>query len=337
MSELLAAAAAALGAPEVLVARSAAARASATGVTVDEILAAWAGGAAAPPAVAPTAPRPMEMAEVEEVAVVAPVIAPIAEPVAAAAVPLAAAPVPERVGVAEAARYPVVVTVPTVGLKERTTVTMPMWLVAAFLILPSFGLLRMAGDTQGIPCGEAGQLRVDRVSGAVINCDGTEFSGRPPPGAGDVVGTGGALFAGQVVSKANCSGCHGADGQGQGKFPALNGGSVVKTFSNCQDHIQWVTVGSRNWGKPTYGDLAKPVGGSGSNMPSFQGILTDEQIQTVVAYERIVHGGLALDEVLVDCGFVEAETTGSTVPGETGTTVAGETAAGSSTTSTTAL
>ncbi len=52
----LAAAAAAMGVPETLVKRSAEARARATGATVDDILAAWAGGAPAPTA-SPSAPE----------------------------------------------------------------------------------------------------------------------------------------------------------------------------------------------------------------------------------------------------------------------------------------
>ena len=44
MSELSAAAAAALGVPEAIVLRSAAARAADTGMSVDEVLSAWAGG-----------------------------------------------------------------------------------------------------------------------------------------------------------------------------------------------------------------------------------------------------------------------------------------------------
>ena len=69
MSELLAQAAAALNAPEAIVKRSAEARARAGGVTADEVLAAWAGGApvatapaaeAAAPAVAPVAEAPLE-------------------------------------------------------------------------------------------------------------------------------------------------------------------------------------------------------------------------------------------------------------------------------------
>jgi hypothetical protein len=63
----LAAAAAALGLPEVLVQRSAEARASETGASVDEIIAAWAGGA--PP---PEASSPVEQPPTEPTATVAP-------------------------------------------------------------------------------------------------------------------------------------------------------------------------------------------------------------------------------------------------------------------------
>jgi Cytochrome C oxidase, mono-heme subunit/FixO len=70
----LAAAAAALGVPEAIVQRSAAARATETGMTADEVLALWAGGGSAPAAPAPapaaaddepapdTAPAPAEPA-----------------------------------------------------------------------------------------------------------------------------------------------------------------------------------------------------------------------------------------------------------------------------------
>jgi cytochrome c oxidase cbb3-type subunit II len=63
MSELSAAAAAALGIPEAIVSRSAAARAEETGMTVDEVLAAWAGGGDIPP---PAAPAPVEPEAAEE-------------------------------------------------------------------------------------------------------------------------------------------------------------------------------------------------------------------------------------------------------------------------------
>ncbi|MEX1038055.1 MAG: hypothetical protein WDZ96_04265 [Acidimicrobiia bacterium] len=65
MSDLLTAAAEALGTPPELVSRSAAARAEANGTTTEEILEAWAGGApaAAPKAAAEPEPEPVEDAE----------------------------------------------------------------------------------------------------------------------------------------------------------------------------------------------------------------------------------------------------------------------------------
>ena len=63
MSELLAAAAAAMNAPEELVLRSAEAKAQALGGTADDYLAAWGGGAAAP---TPAAPVPVAPAPVVE-------------------------------------------------------------------------------------------------------------------------------------------------------------------------------------------------------------------------------------------------------------------------------
>ena len=56
MSENLARAAEVLGAPEILVQRSAEARAAADGVSVEEVLAAWAGGGA-PPSPSASDPR----------------------------------------------------------------------------------------------------------------------------------------------------------------------------------------------------------------------------------------------------------------------------------------
>lgn len=84
MSDLLPAAAAALGAPEHLVERSARARAEADGATYETILGAWSGGAPPPaparPAPPAAAPPPPPAATPE----------PVAQPVAAAAPPAAA-------------------------------------------------------------------------------------------------------------------------------------------------------------------------------------------------------------------------------------------------------
>ncbi len=101
--ELLAAAAAALGAPPEIVMRSAQARASADGTAVEDILAAWAGGAPTAAATAPPSP-PEEAAE------------PMAEPAGEPPVPAVAEQAVVQRGAApspaeQAAAAPTVVTV----------------------------------------------------------------------------------------------------------------------------------------------------------------------------------------------------------------------------------
>ena len=87
MSDLTTAAAA-MGLPEVLVQRSAEARAAETGASVDDLLAAWAGGAAPPPAAATPVSTPTEPETV---------VTPVQEPTAPEVtieVPTEAPPVP---------------------------------------------------------------------------------------------------------------------------------------------------------------------------------------------------------------------------------------------------
>jgi len=65
VSDLLTAAAESLNVPEPLVERSAAARATANGTSVDDVLSAWAGGAPAAGAAAAPSPTPEVEAETE--------------------------------------------------------------------------------------------------------------------------------------------------------------------------------------------------------------------------------------------------------------------------------
>jgi mono/diheme cytochrome c family protein len=307
MSDQLSAAAQAMGVPEPIVERSAHAWASAQGQSYEDVIAAWAGGetvAASAPAAEEPAPAeetpteteaPPEEAPTEEPA--APAQPAAAQPAAAAAAPTSA-PTPERVSPEEALEYPVVVTVPTAGITEKTGFSIPSWLGALLLIVPAFGLIYLAMGTS-TECGLGTGLRVDRATGIVENCDGTPFEGR---GAG----AGGVDFiaAGQEIY-ATCAGCHGAQGQGQGNFPALGG--VINTFGSCTDHIEWVELGSAGFqaaGRNSYGDPGKPIAGG---MPGFASSLTTEQIASVSAYERVRHAGGNAEEVLVDCGLVEAE------------------------------
>ena len=93
MSELSAAAAAALGIPEAIVQRSAAARAEETGMTVDEVLAAWAGGGDIPAPSAPAAePEPAAAEPPEEPAEPAPAAEEAAAPAPVEAPPPVATP-----------------------------------------------------------------------------------------------------------------------------------------------------------------------------------------------------------------------------------------------------
>ena len=318
----LSAAAEALGVPESIVQRSAAARAAETGMTVDEILAAWAGGgsvAGSPPAPAdeeapaeePTA-EPEAAAEPEEEA--APEAVPT-EPVTPAPVPVPSgpvtrSPVPAEVTAAEAAGLPEVITVPTAGIRERTNLAIPRWLAAVMLIIPAFALFALGGSATG-ECGEATELSTNVITGQVVNCDGTEFTGSGAGGGGaDFIAMGEDVYQ----NVANCDGCHGAQGQG-GVGPGFSG--VVTTFGSCTDHIEWVTLGSDGFqgeGRSTYGDTDKPVAGG---MPSFGSTLTEEQLASVVAFERARFGGADPTETLTDCGLAPAEGEEGEAPGET--------------------
>ena len=345
----LSGAAAALGLPEALVERSAAARAAATGSGVDEILAAWAGGEAVvaaapnePEAAEPTDPATHDVPEPVEEAPTPEIAAPVE---AAGTSPTSSptrAPVPTEVTAAEAAHLPEVITVPTAGIRERTNFVIPKWLVALMLAAPLVALFALGGASTGA-CGEATELDIDVITGEAVNCDGTEFTGGGAGGgATDFIALGGELYSGAVTPAATCAGCHGAGGEGSGSFPPLTG--VITTFGSCADHIQWVQLGSSGWSAEnggTYGDTNKPVNGG---MPG-HAALTDEQLRSVVAFERVRFGGANPDEVLADCGLVEAageggeggappeeappeesggETPpGTTIPAETPTTASG--------------
>lgn len=336
----LSAAATKVGAPEDLVMRSAKARAQATGATVDEILAAWAGGAAAPaaaPASAPaeeapseTTPSPdPEPAAAEPAA--EPAAASSAAPSAAAVRTIAAAPIPDTVTIEESYEWDQVTTVRTAGIKERTKSVIPTWMVALFTFLPLFAVGYITVNSAGPDCGEAGQLAVD-FNNELVNCDLSAYSGVGGGGGGqtDFVAVGSSVYA-------TCAACHGAGGGG-GAGPALSGGAVLATFSSCTDHITWVALGSAGWTAQfgnTYGDANKPVVGG---MQPWGESLSPEEIAAVVLYERVAFGGEPLETAINDCGLAAAPadgtTTDSTVPAD-GTTTDTTVPAGESSTTTT--
>lgn len=324
----LAAAAEAMGVPEALVERSARARAASGGNTYEEVLAAWAGGgsiteAAPPPSTAPEVEPEAAEAPETPAAAAAPPETPAATeaPVtaaAASAAPPSPPPAPATVTLEEARAHPVVVTVPTAGITERTSLALPGWLASLLLVVPAFGLLYLALGA-GAECGPGTALAIDRVTGLVENCDGSPFEGRGAGGGGaDFVALGEALYLGQEIASVNCATCHGAGGGGSAAFPALTG--VLTTFGACADHIEWVSLGSAGF-QGTYGDTNKPLQ---QGMPAFGGSLSAEQLAAVSAFERVRFGGGNPEEVLADCGLAEEmagengeegeETPASTVP-----------------------
>ena len=203
---------------------------------------------------------------------------------------------------AQAAGLREVVTVPTAGIRERTNFVLPRWLAWVTLIIPLFALFALGGAATGT-CGEATELQTNVISGEIVNCDGSEFTGSGIGGGStDFIALGERVYNGEG---ATCVGCHGAAGGG-GAGPALTG--VLTTFEVCVDHIEWVRLGTAGFqeaGRATYGDTDKPVGGGG-NMPAHAS-LSDEQLASVVAFERVRFGGADTAEVLADCGLVAAE------------------------------
>lgn len=307
MSDLLSSAAAALGIPESLAQRSAEARAAETGAAVDDILAAWAGGS---PIDAPAPTREPDSAQaapapaVDEEPAKAPAplaAAPAAAPAAARSAAATRAPMPSEVTAAEAANLPYVITVPTAGIRERTDFRMPRWLTSLLVIAPLFALFALGGSTTG-SCGEGTELRADVITGDIVNCDGSQFTGQAIGGGGqDFIALGQEIYGGGAVAGVNCAGCHGGSGQGAGSFPALTG--VLTTFGACTDHIEWVALGSEGFvSAGTYGDTNKTVQ---RGMPAFSNSLTEEQIAAVSAFERVRFGGGDPETVLVDCGLAE--------------------------------
>ncbi len=324
----LAAAAAALGVPEALVRRSAEARAKASETTVEAVLAAWAGGGSVEVGLE-TGTRPDTGTLATEVASPEPQVASREVPGASPegerqktedgnAAAIVAPPPPVEVTPREAIRHPVVVTVATAGLSERTSGTVPWWLAAFLVIIPLFGLFQLASATDN-ECGSGAELLPDRVTGELRNCDGSNFEGRgTADGETDFLAIGGELYPGGPA----CAGCHGTAGEG-GTGPAMTG--VLATFSSCLDHIEWVTKGTSGFqaeGRTTYGDLGTPVGAGSAVMPTFGAQLNPEQIAAVVAFERVRFGGASPEETLESCGLVTPEPAEEEPGTETTTTTA---------------
>ncbi len=107
------------------------------------------------------------------------------------------------------------------------------------------------------------------------------------------------LSFGAQVYASNCATCHGATGGG-GVGPQLSGGSVLDTFGDPVDQIEWIRLGSQGTqdaGATTYGDTDKPIAGG---MPGWEGTLTPEEINAVVYFERTGLSGEEANPALID-------------------------------------
>jgi mono/diheme cytochrome c family protein len=108
------------------------------------------------------------------------------------------------------------------------------------------------------------------------------------------------LDAGREVFGRVCASCHGGTGAGA-SAPALT--SVLETFPDCDTHRQWVTLGSERWQEevgPVYGAPGREIT---AVMPSFEPVLTDEEIRQVASFERFRFAGGDMAAVLADCGL----------------------------------
>jgi mono/diheme cytochrome c family protein len=302
------------GVPAELLERSARARATAQGVAVEALVAGWAGGdaPAAPAAAAPAAPaeapgagqvpealmrrsaaakakregRPLEdvLAEMG----LAPDGTESEAPAAAPAAPAAATPAAATAPAAEE-------TAPEPEPEEEPEPLLagfPRWLAAAFVVLPMIALLYAGLAPNGPDCGTSGQLAINPITGEAESCEG---------------GVSPFLSMGETVYESQCVACHSADGSGP-IGPSFLDGAVLETFSSCEDHIAWVSLGSNDWPDATYGDNNKPVMGTGVAMAGYQATLSEQEIAAVALYERVTFGGEEIGVAEVSCGLVEGDT-----------------------------
>lgn len=269
---------------EDMVHRSAAARAKAQGASIEDVLRAWGGGGeivATSAGDAPAAPQQSSPSETPT-----PQSGPAVEVIGAADEAAVEEPADEESGDPE----------PLMESEQVAAAAgaLPRWLAALFVVVPAFAIAYALFLPNGPNCGDSGRLAVDPISGVAVNCDGSVY------GQDSV-----DFFAVGQEAYATCAACHGAGGGGAGSFPAFTGGAILATFpvGECDDHVEWVRLGTTGWPEPTYGANDTQVGASGAVMPGFGASLTEEQLRSVALFERVAFGGADLDEAIDDCGL----------------------------------
>jgi mono/diheme cytochrome c family protein len=101
-----------------------------------------------------------------------------------------------------------------------------------------------------------------------LACGGGSGSSSGPPVPTGAQARDSTLLAGRLVYRAECASCHGRAGRG-GVGPRFTDGRLARDFPNADDQVTFVAQGK-------------------GIMPGFAGVLTRQQLESVVAYERQV-------------------------------------------------
>lgn len=111
----------------------------------------------------------------------------------------------------------------------------------------------------------------------------------------------GPLGEGAEIYTANCSTCHGANGEGGLGYP-FAGGEVLKTFPHIEDQLRFVYSGTLKYGLAGVEIYGNPDREGGAHVTQARGVmpaqgptagggLTEAQILAVVCHERYTLGG----------------------------------------------
>jgi hypothetical protein len=108
---------------------------------------------------------------------------------------------------------------------------------------------------------------------------------------------------------------------------------VVKTFPAVADHINWVKNGDVGLAPGTPYGVGRTTHSDGytANMPAFGATLTEEQIDSVVHYERVEFGGEAANAPAA-ASTATTVATGSNGSGGSGSSSSGQSGSGTPTT-----
>ena len=148
-----------------------------------------------------------------------------------------------------------------------------VWVALVFVLVGAMALAACSGGSSGGGGGSSGGSGLKRQSPPA------DFANLTDPFAGNAD----AVTAGKQVYTDNCESCHGADARGDG--PA--GASLSPKPADLTLTVKETNAAYMHWVISAGGGAA----GLSSAMPSFNGVLTDDQIWQVVTYLRSTYGG----------------------------------------------